>query len=149
MRRALLFVAALPFVLSACTDLYGLGDDDFEGYYDYDADVNGAFDEYVTGYIRITSERRDRAYVTIDWRWREDGYTILRIRSESSAIARIRGDRIEFEFEGDYWTGGRWVPFRLYHEGRLSGRTIRGDWWLDMQGYADEQGDFTARRDRY
>lgn len=146
MRRAFVFAAALPLLLSACTEIYGVGGDRFEGRWDYDGWVDRAFDEYVTGSLRITRASRGRAYVDIDWHWRDDGFTVLRIRSETRAVADIVGDWIEFEFYGDYWTGSRWVPFRLYHEGRLRGRRIDGQWWLDMQGYADEQGDFTARR---
>lgn len=149
MRRTALFAVALPLALAACSDISGIGRDGFEGTYRYEGEVDRAFDEYVTGSVRITRASRDRAYVTIDWRWQDDGYTILRIRSESSAIADIRGDWIEFEFVGDYWDGTRYVPFRLWHEGRLRGSTIRGTWWLDMVGYSDEQGDFEARRGYY
>jgi hypothetical protein len=55
--------------------------------------------------------------------------------------------RIQFRVTGDLQlSSGRWTYFELRHEGRVSGRTIRGSWWLDTDIPSDDRGSFTASR---
>jgi hypothetical protein len=140
---AVVAALALPLALGACDDAFGIGDDRFEGRYEYDGDVLGASFYSVEGEIRIRNERRDEADVDLHWTIRDaDRRTVFFIDSSTPARAYIRGDYIEFEFEGRLDNG---VDFVLEHEGELRGRTIIGAWYLDTET-GSERGEFRAVR---
>jgi hypothetical protein len=146
-------VRVLPFLLlpllAACDDdLFGIGDDDFEGFYSYAGTVDDAAGDAVIGTITITRQRGHTALVSIDWTYLDNGDPIIEIRTESPAEANLGPDgRIDFEFEGDLLTEGRKVWFTLRHEGRLRGRTMTGFWDFETGLPTTDGGSFTARRD--
>jgi hypothetical protein len=150
MRRnaALLVLAgATTLVASSCTDIYGIGDRDFEGFYSYAGTVDDAFGDAVTGQVTITRQRGDRADVTIDWSYIDAGVESVNITTDRAAVADISPDGfIEFEFTGDLFTGGRAVEFRLTHEGRLRGDQIAGTWRLFTGLPTTDRGAFIAER---
>jgi hypothetical protein len=145
MRAALLLSAAL--LLTGCDDDIFGPDRDFEGFYSYAGTVDDASGDFVAGDIWIDDERSRTARVSIDWEYFDRGEAILRIRSDRSAIADIDEDGwISFEFEGDLFIDGEVTYFRLWHRGRIHGRTITGDWHLETDLPTDDGGTFTARR---
>jgi len=146
--------ALAPLLLASattvgCTDItFGGVDDDFEGHYDYAGTVDGKPGDVVTGTFTITRQRGDRADVTIDWRYFDDGVQILRITTQSVATADLDHDgRIEFDFEGDLFLDGLTTRFRLSHAGWLDERrgTISGSWQLTTNLPTTDRGTFVAR----
>jgi hypothetical protein len=145
------FAAGLLVLAAAGCDipLYPVYDDfhDFEGRYFYSGEVHGAWQYNVIGTIRITHQHYDEARVTIDWRYREGSRTLLELRTESPAVARIdRHGRIRFDFFGEFYFAGQWIPFELEHRGRLHRHTITGTWYLWTGLNTEESGSFEARR---
>jgi hypothetical protein len=148
MRAALLLSASLLLLTGCDDDHFGPEDDWFEGYYQYAGTVEDAAGDVVAGSVWIDRQRRGTAEVSIDWEYFDRGLSVVRIRSDQPAIADIDGDdRIEFEFQGDLFLDGEVAFFRLIHVGRLHGRTLTGDWWLETDLPTDDRGSFTARRD--
>lgn len=149
--RYALIVPMLALGLAGCDMALGPGDGNFHGRYSYSGTVDGTSRYRVTGSLRIDQIYHDEALVDIDWRYMEGSYEVLRIRSDRPARAFVSRDGwISFEFVGELrLRDGRWVPFELYHDGRLRGRTITGDWylWTDI-GFrgTEDSGRFTARR---
>lgn len=134
---------------AGCTDItFGGVDDDFEGFYDYAGTVDGKPGDVVTGSLTVTDQRGDRADVTIDWRYFDDGVQILRITTQREATADLDHDgRIEFDFEGDLFLDGISTRFRLTHDGWLDDRrhTISGSWLLTTNLPTTDRGAFVAR----
>jgi hypothetical protein len=150
MRNALI-VPLLAVGLTACDMALGPGTGQYQGRYSYSGSVDGTSRYHVTGTLRIEQFHYDELLVSIDWRYMEGSRQVLRIRSDQPARAYVSHDGwISFEFVGDIRTSdGRWVPFELFHEGRIRGRTITGDWvlWTDVGWRGTEDwGRFTARR---
>jgi hypothetical protein len=148
MRRAALLTAAL-LVLTGCNDygIFGPGGRRFEGYYTYAGAVEGRFGHTVAGELIIGDTYGGRADVSIDWTYYEHGDPIFRIRTDYPAVADLDSDGyIEFDFDGELFLYGQPVWFRLSHEGRLSGRTIYGDWRLRTDLPTTDYGSFTATR---
>jgi hypothetical protein len=146
--RAALLLSASVLLFTACDDdFFGPDDDRFEGYYQYAGTVDDAVGDYVNGSVWIDRQRRGTAEVSIDWEYFDRGVSVVRIRSDQPAIADIDEDgRIEFEFQGDLFLDGEVTYFRLVHRGRLRGRTVTGEWWLETDLPTDDAGSFTARR---
>lgn len=147
MRRAVLLAAIA--LLAGCSDydVYGPDRHDFEGYYTYAGTVEGRFGHTVTGEIVITRQYRGEADVSIDWTYWEHGEPIFRIVTDYPAVADLdRDGYITFDFEGELYLHGRPAWFRLTHDGRLSGRTIYGEWRLRTDLPSTDYGSFTATR---
>jgi hypothetical protein len=151
MRQALLApILSLAVVLAGCDTALGPGDGRYEGRYRYTGTVDGTSRYNVTGTLRITQQYFDEALVSIEWRYREGSQTLLELRSDQPARARIEHDGyIRFDFEGEFLYDGRWIPFELQHDGYIHGRRITGDWYLwtglGFRG-TEEWGRFSAQR---
>jgi hypothetical protein len=142
----LVTIILATFATTSCSDAFG-PDRDFEGFYSYAGTVDDAFGDAVSGTITITRQRGNRADVTIDWSYFDRGVEIVRIVSETPAVADISDSgRIEFEFEGELRSNGDFVDFRLIHEGRLRRNTIEGEWELRTDIPTTDFGAFIARR---
>ena len=139
----LFFVVAL----AGCEDVYGIGGRDFEGFYSYAGTVDDAIGDAVVGEVTITRQRGRYADVSIDWSYIDNGEEVIRIQTEIPAEADLFSDGdIYFVFEGELFTDGEVVDFRLEHDGRLRGRTITGWWRLTTGLPTDDEGSFTASR---
>ncbi|MEX0890539.1 MAG: hypothetical protein WEB88_00110 [Gemmatimonadota bacterium] len=140
----------LPFALAltACGD-FGLGLDgrNVEGNYALDGAVYGEPHHSVAGFLRLDERRRGDLDAYLDWNYREGAYTVVEIETEYPARVDTNGyDRLTFDFEGQLWTGSRYVSFLLQHEGRVDRRVIRGTWRFRTGHGIDERGEFVARR---
>jgi hypothetical protein len=147
-RRNAALIAMIAGLAGAtgCTDITFGGGDDFEGVYDYAGTVDGKPGDVVSGTVTITRQRGDPANVVIDWRYFDDGDQILRITTQSAAVADLDHDgRIRFDFEGDLFIDNRRTFFRLDHDGRLDRRTITGSWLLTTDLPTTDRGAFVAR----
>ena len=143
--RIALLAMTVP-LLGACGDALGLGDDEFNGRFEYTGDVAGAPFYTVDGVIDIDVRNNSEALVDLRWIMRDEDQRVrYSIESSSPAVARISGDYIEFSFEGTLRDGSNDIDFVLYHEGRIRGRTMIGGWEL-LTEQGDEQGEFTAVR---
>jgi hypothetical protein len=145
-RRIVLLALALS--LSACTD-WGLGLDErnVQGTYALDGAVYGKPSHSVAGFLRLEERRRGELDAFLDWNYREGAFSVVEIDTQHPARVTTNGfDRLSFDFEGDLWTGSRFVWFHLEHEGRVDGRVIRGTWRLRTGLGTTERGDFVARR---
>jgi len=146
--RQLSMLLALAVALAGCGDL-GLGLDgrDVEGTYALDGEVYGEPAHSVAGFLRIDERRRGDLDAYLDWNYREGAYTVVEIETEVPARVASNGyDRVTFDFEGQLWTGSRYVSFLLEHEGRVDRRVIRGTWRFRTGHGIDERGEFVARR---
>ncbi len=145
---ALLVVAATTITFStACTDVYGLGGRDFEGFYTYAGTVDDAFGDAVAGTMTVTRQRVGRADVSIEWRYLDGGVETVRITTDRAAVADIFSDGwIEFEFRGDLFTDNRIADFHLTHEGYLRADRITGSWRLITDLPTTDHGSFIAER---
>lgn len=141
-------VFLLPFLAACDDDPFGIGRNDFEGFYSYAGTVDEAAGDAVVGTITITRQRGGTALVSIAWTYVDNGEPIIEITTDSPAVANLGPDGlIDFEFEGDLFTNGEVVWFSLRHEGRLRGRTMTGFWDFDTGLPTTDRGSFTARRD--
>jgi hypothetical protein len=149
MRTALLTRwAAAPVLalgLAGC-DVTGY-EDDIEGRYSYDGSVDEAFGTWVEGEVRIYGQRYDEAWADIEWYMIEDDRVIFEVTAEDVPVDIEPGGRVRFTTWGDLrLSDGSWSDFELYHEGRVTGRTLSGHWELDTDMPSFDEGRFTARR---
>ena len=143
--RIALLALTLP-LLGACSDALGIDDDEFNGRFDYTGEVSGAPFYTIDGTIDIDVRSNNEAVVDLRWiMLDEDQRVRYAIESSSPAVARNRGDYIEFSFEGTLQDGSNDIEFILYHEGPIRGRTMIGNWEL-LTEQGDEEGEFTAVR---
>ena len=144
--RKLAFAPVLVLLLAGCESAFGINDD-IEGYYSYGGTVTNSPGYSVNGDLYITGQYRDEAEADIDWYMYEGGTRILHIAADRVPVDVDSDGRIQFRVTGDLQlSSGRWTYFELRHEGRVSGRTIRGSWWLDTDIPSDDRGSFTASR---
>lgn len=143
--RIALLAITLP-LLGGCSDALGIGDDEFDGRFEYTGDVSGAPFYTVDGIIDIDTRSNTEALVDLRWIMRDEDQRVrYSIESSSPAVARISGDYIEFSFEGTLRDGTNDIDFVLYHEGRIRGRTMIGGWEL-LTDRGSDDGEFTAVR---
>jgi len=147
MKSTLAMSALLALALTGCDDVVGIGGRDFEGFYSFAGTVDLEPRDVVTGTFTITRQRGDRAEVTLDWSYLDDGVEIIYITTNQPAIAELQADGdIYFEFEGELDFDGDVVSFRLTHDGRLRGGRITGYWDLQTGLPSTDAGTFTAQR---
>ena len=147
MKRSIAMSALLALTLTACDDVIGIGGRDFEGFFSFAGTVDGEPHDTVLGTFTVTRQRGDRAEVTIEWSYIDDGEEIIYITTNQPAIADLDADGdIYFEFEGDLDFGDEIVSFRLTHDGRMRGGRITGYWDLQTGLPTTDAGTFTAQR---
>jgi hypothetical protein len=136
----------LPFLAGCDGDVFGIGRD-FEGVYAYAGTVDQELGDAVIGEFVITRQRHDRALVSLDWSYLDQGVEIVRITTQNPADAELWSDgRIRFDFEGELITNGEVVNFRLEHDGQLHRGTMTGFWRLTTGLPTNDTGTFTASR---
>lgn len=143
MLRTLRFAPLLlVFALAACDSPFGL--DDAEGRYSYAGTVDGYPGYSVNGELYITRYSNSRAEAELRWYMYEGGQRVLEIVAYDIPV-QVNGSEIRFDTWGDLELSSGWTEFELRHRGRISGRTIRGDWDL-YTDYSSDSGNFSASR---
>ena len=135
----------LAAALSGC-DVTGY-EDDVEGWYSYSGSVDDTYGYRVDGELRIYGQHYDEAYADIEWYMLDGGQVIFEVTADDVPVWIDSGGRVRFTTSGDLrMSDGGWSEFELYHEGRVTGRTMSGHWELDTDMPSYDEGRFTAHR---
>jgi hypothetical protein len=144
-RRLWLAAPLLALVLGGC-DLTGY-DDDVDGFYSYAGTVYDAPGYSVNGTLNIDQRNRRDAWADVEWFMLEGSRTILEVEDWDVPVTVDSNGRVRFVVIGEMQlSDGGWVDFRLEHDGRVSGRTMRGNWELITDLPSTDRGTFSASR---
>lgn len=144
--RKLWIAPVLALALAGCDSPFDY-DDQIEGYYSYGGTVDDSPGYSVNGELRIYDQYDGRARGSIDWYMYEGSRRVLEITSNDVDIYVDNDGDIRFDVIGELQlSNGSWTDFELRHEGRLSGRTMRGNWDLRTDIPSTDAGRFTASR---
>jgi hypothetical protein len=144
-RRHWLAVPLLALGLAGC-DVVGY-DEDVDGFYNYSGYLYDSPGYSVNGDIRIDQRSSRQAYADIEWYMLEGSRVILEIADYDVPVDVDSNGRVRFVSRGEMrLSDGGWVDYELEHYGRVSGRTMQGDWelWTDLP--STDRGYFSARR---
>ena len=137
----------LAVALAACENPYGY-DDYIEGFYDYAGTVYDAPGYSVNGqmYVNQSTSRRE-ADAELEWYMYEGSRAIVQIESGYVPMTMYSDGRVRWVVTGEMQlSDGDWVDFRLEHDGRVRGGTIRGTWELTTDLPSTDRSTFTASR---
>ena len=141
-----LAASLLALGLAGCDLALGY-DDDIGGFYDYAGTVRDAPGYSVNGQLYIDHRSRRNGYLDMEWFMYEGSRRILEIEDRSVPVTIDSNGRVRFTITGDLrLSDGGWTYFRLVHDGRVSGRTLRGNWELITDLPSTDRGTFSASR---